>query len=70
MPYWHIYHHKNKTKSFTQSKCYPEISPCVQEGVQERGVMIFAGMLKIQEIASNFWLFMFFYPHLSLAVTS
>lgn len=28
----HIYHHKNKAKSFTQIRGYPEIRPCVQGG--------------------------------------
>lgn len=67
----HIYHHKNKAKSFTQIKGYPEIRPCVQGGrcKRERGVKVCAGMLSIQEIASNFWLFMFSYPCLASAVT-
>lgn len=36
MLYWHIYHHKNKTKSSTQNKGYLEISPCSGREVQER----------------------------------
>lgn len=38
--------------------------------MQERGVKKFTGVLRIREIRSEFWLFMFFSLTLSLAVTS
>ena len=37
--------------------------------MQERGVKKFTDVLRLWEISLNFWLFMFFYASLSLAVT-
>lgn len=59
---------KRKKESSTQSRVYPEISPESREGGARRG-KIFTGTLKIQDATWNFWLFMFFYTSLSVAVT-
>lgn len=64
MPPW-----KQNRVIYTKQELSWDKPLCRGREVQERGVKKFTGVLRIPAISSNFWLFMFFYPSLSLAVT-